>query len=311
MKERPSRRRLRALEEGMGTRSEQARAAVAEKRAEAEEKVKAVNAKAGRNLPAAIAVGIILGGLATVTLIYFHWGFIALVGLLVLLGLAEINQSFFSAGRRLAILPVSVGGVGILISAYQVGLEAMLAATFLTVGAGIVWTLLAEHNGESTLRDITATVLAVMYVPFLAGFVLLLLAECGPLATALFILITISSDTGGYLAGLTLGKHPMAPSISPKKSWEGFGGSLALATAVGLGGVYLLQLPWFVGVILGILGAIGATVGDLAESLLKRDMGVKDMGNLLPGHGGVMDRVDSLLMVAPIAYLVLRYAMHV
>ena len=129
----------------------------------------------------------------------------------------------------------------------------------------------------------------------------------GALLVATFILVVVGNDLGGYIAGVLFGKHPMAPSISPKKSWEGFAGSLVLSASLGslmLG--LVLGEPWWWGIALGVLAVLTATTGDLSESLLKRDLGIKDLGTILPGHGGVMDRLDSLLVTAPACYLVFR-----
>ena len=144
-------------------------------------------------------------------------------------------------------------------------------------------------------------------MPLLAGFAALLLApDDGAGRVIAFIVTVVCSDVGGFAAGVLFGKHPMAPSISPKKSWEGMAGSLS---ACMLAGVLLIGLmlggPWWAGLIFGAAIAVSATVGDLGESLIKRDLGIKDMGDLLPGHGGLMDRMDSLLPSAAIAYLLL------
>jgi phosphatidate cytidylyltransferase len=121
-----------------------------------------------------------------------------------------------------------------------------------------------------------------------------------------FIVATVASDTGGYIAGVLFGKHPMAPTISPKKSWEGFTGSLLFGIGLGIVTVvYALDGDWWVGILLGVAGVVFGTLGDLSESLIKRDLGIKDMGDLLPGHGGLMDRLDSLIAVAPICWLIL------
>ena len=123
----------------------------------------------------------------------------------------------------------------------------------------------------------------------------------------LAVLGPVGNDVGGYIAGVLFGRHPMAPGISPKKSWEGFAGSLVLGTAmVTLIAVLALELPWWVGVAIGAVLVVVSTCGDLAESLLKRDLGIKDMGHLLPGHGGVLDRVDSILLAAPTTYVMLE-----
>jgi phosphatidate cytidylyltransferase len=164
----------------------------------------------------------------------------------------------------------------------------------------------------------TASVFTLVYVPFLGSFVALLLAEGGAVhfdrwdegvkGIVVFILVTIASDIGGYAAGVLFGKHPMAPVISPKKSWEGFAGSLLSCVAAGWALVtYFLEGDWWVGVALGLIAVVMATLGDLCESVIKRDLGIKDMSHVIPGHGGLMDRLDSLLAtVAPI-WLLLHY----
>jgi phosphatidate cytidylyltransferase len=135
----------------------------------------------------------------------------------------------------------------------------------------------------------------------------MLLEDDGPWRVVAFIVATIASDIGGFVAGVLFGKHPMAPTISPKKSWEGFAGSLIVGIGAGIGTVvYGLDGHWWAGVVLGIAGVVFATLGDLSESLIKRDLGIKDMGDLLPGHGGLMDRLDSLIAVAPVAWLILH-----
>jgi phosphatidate cytidylyltransferase len=147
----------------------------------------------------------------------------------------------------------------------------------------------------------------------MGAFVMLMLHESdGPQRVIAFLLATIASDVGGYATGVLFGKHPMAPNISPKKSWEGFAGSMITGIAMGIATiVYLLHGPWWVGILLGVAGVVMATLGDLAESLIKRDLGIKDMGELLPGHGGLMDRLDSLIAVAPVAWLIMNYLVPV
>jgi phosphatidate cytidylyltransferase len=146
-----------------------------------------------------------------------------------------------------------------------------------------------------------------VYVPFLASFAVLMLEPAdGPRRVTAFVIVTMCSDIGGYLVGVIFGRHPMAPSISPKKSWEGFVGSVLFCAAGGAAAVhYLLEDAYWKGVVLGLAAVVSATVGDLSESMIKRDLGIKDMGTLLPGHGGIMDRLDSLLLTAPVAWAVL------
>jgi phosphatidate cytidylyltransferase len=174
-----------------------------------------------------------------------------------------------------------------------------------------VWRL--SEGADGFVRDSSAGMFALSYLFLMGSFVLLMLAETdGPWRVVAFIVATIASDTGGYAAGVLAGKHPMAPSISPKKSWEGFAGSLVTGVVAGVLTVTMaLEGDWWVGVLLGIAGVVMATLGDLSESLIKRDLGIKDMGDLLPGHGGLMDRLDSLIAVAPVAWVILHYLVPV
>ncbi|CAM3595872.1 phosphatidate cytidylyltransferase [Isoptericola cucumis] len=265
--------------------------------------------RAGRNLPAAIAVGVLLLGAVAASLWFRPEPFLALAVVAVGAALWELRQAFARRDIRIPLLPLLVGGAGMLVSAYAAGPEALLVAFVLTVGAVVVWRVL-DGTGPQALRDAAAGVFAATYLPFLAGFVILLLAgPQGELRVALFILLAVANDTGGYIAGVTFGRHPLAPTVSPKKTWEGLAGSLALTTAVGVAGaVLVLDESPLLGVVLGLLTAVTATVGDLAESLIKRDLELKDMGSLLPGHGGVLDRLDSLVVTAPFVYLVLTMA---
>jgi phosphatidate cytidylyltransferase len=189
--------------------------------------------------------------------------------------------------------------------AWFAGVEALVLGLTLTVLATLVWRLADGPVGYH--RDIVAATLIAVYVPFLAGFaVLLARPDDGHLRVIVTLAAVVLSDTGGYVAGVFFGKRPMAPTVSPKKSWEGLGGSLV---ATGIGGAllmfFVLHRPWWYGVAFGLAIAAVSVLGDLAESLLKRDLGVKDMSNLLPGHGGLMDRLDSILFAAPAAFVLL------
>jgi phosphatidate cytidylyltransferase len=260
--------------------------------------------RAGRNLPAAIGVGTGLGALVAVCLFVRKEAFVVLAAVAIVLAVWELSNAFRARRIRIPVVPVVVGAVGMLGSAFVSGIEALLVAFALTSFAVLLWRVL---DGPNPVRDVTAGVFTAAYVPFLAGFSVLMLAEPdGPYRVLTFLMVAIGSDVGGYAFGVVWGKHPMAPSISPKKSWEGLLGSAVFAVVLGVAGVVLaLDGPWWAGALLGLAIVFTATVGDLSESLLKRDLGIKDMGSLLPGHGGIMDRLDSLLPAAPVAYLLL------
>lgn len=263
--------------------------------------------RAGRNLPAAIGVGVALGALIILSLYVWKPAFVGVVVVAVVLALWELTNAFHAGRVRVPVVPLAVGAVAIVVSAYAGGTEPMVVALTLTVLATLLWRL--PENPRGYVRDVTAGVFATMYVPFLAAFAALLVREAdGADRVTVFVLLTVLSDVGGYAAGVLFGKHPMAPSVSPKKSWEGFGGS-ALFCAVG-GAVaqpVLLGGQAWEGVLVGLAVMTVATLGDLGESMIKRDLGIKDMGSLLPGHGGLMDRLDSLLLSAPVTYLLLSW----
>ena len=181
----------------------------------------------------------------------------------------------------------------------------LVTGFLVTVLAVLLWRL--GDGPAGYLHDAATGVLVALYVPLLAGFaVLLVVPDDGVARVLTFIATVAASDIGGYAAGVLFGRHPMAPSISPKKSWEGMGGSVAACVVVASAIlVFALDAPWWSGLVFGAAIAVTATVGDLGESLIKRDLGIKDMGHLLPGHGGIMDRLDSLLPTAPVAWLLL------
>lgn len=266
----------------------------------------------GRDLPKAIAVGLAL--IVGVVGSLFVWAplFVVFATVAVCAALWELAQAFARRDIHLPLAPLWVGTAGILVSAYTSGLEALMVSFVLTVVGVVVWRAIDGH-GASALRDAAAGAFAAAYLPLMAGFAILLLAQPqGATRVLVFVLLAVASDTGGFFAGVRFGKHALAPTISPKKSWEGLGGSFLLALAVGLvGGVVVLDEPLWVGVALGFATPVTATLGDLAESLLKRDMELKDMGSLLPGHGGVLDRLDSMLLTAPFVYLLLSVSIPV
>jgi len=262
--------------------------------------------RAGRNLPAAIAVGVGLGLAVTVPLFSpARWVFVAVLCLAASVGLYEVVGALRTLGARPPLVPLLVGGAVMIVLAYRDGAGALVLALVLTVLACLLWRL-ADPSPDQ-LRDLAASAFAAAYVPFLVGFAALLAQPPdGPRRVTAFIATVVCSDVGGYAAGVLFGRHPMAPSVSPKKSWEGFCGSLLACTVAGA--VFFSTL-WdaspLLGAAYGLAVVCTATLGDLGESMVKRDIGIKDMGDLLPGHGGLMDRLDSLLPTAPVAWLLL------
>jgi phosphatidate cytidylyltransferase len=261
--------------------------------------------RTGRNLPAALAVSAVMGGLVLLTLLTVKATFLLYVGIVVAIALWELEHALGTRGIHLPLIPIAVGGVAMVTLAYFESSRSVLAATALTVVAVLAWRLPGGADGY--VRDVSAGVWAVVYLPLMAVFVALMVAAPDGARRALtFVILTVCSDTGGYLAGILLGKHPMAPRISPKKTWEGVGGSLLVCLAAGVVTVHWL-LGGYVwqGVLLGAAAVCAATLGDLVESMVKRDLEIKDMGHLLPGHGGILDRIDSLLVMAPVVWLLL------
>lgn len=262
--------------------------------------------RTGRNLPAAVGVGVGLGAVVLAALYTVRQLFLIVVVAAVGVALWELRRAL--ATRRIAvpIIPVAAAGLAMLIGAYLGGPTALCAALGIGLLVVLAWRLTGGADGY--LRDAGTGVFTLLYLPFLAAFVVLTLApQDGADRVLIFIAVTICSDIGGYFAGIFLGRHKLAPVISPKKTWEGSAG--AIVACMACGGVLvpvLLHGHVWQGVLLGAAVMIAATCGDLIESVIKRDLGVKDMGTLLPGHGGIMDRLDSLLVAAPVVWLLLR-----
>ena len=268
--------------------------------------------RAGRNLPVAIASGVVLVAAIAATLVTLDgFPFVFLVAVAICIGIWELRRALATRGVRVPVEPLYVGAVVMLFGAWFGGAPPLAAALGITALAVMLWRLRGGVDGF--VRDATAGVFTAVYVPFLAGFVVLLLrADDGAWRVFVFILVTIASDIGGYAAGVLFGKHPMSPVISPKKSWEGFAGSAVSCMVVGwLTVAYLLDGSWWVGVLLGAVTVVTATLGDLCESVIKRDLGIKDMSQVVPGHGGIMDRLDSLLATVAPAWLLLYYLVEV
>ena len=261
--------------------------------------------RAGRNLPAAIAVGLTLAALVVGSLIVAKEAFLAIVAIAVCVGVWELRTSLAQANIHVPLVPSLVGTVSMLGSAYWGGAQALAVTLGLTCVGVLLWRV--ADGVRDAVRDISGGMFVALYPSFLAGFcALLLAAPDGKARVFVFIFVTVLSDIGGYVFGVLWGRHPMAPSVSPKKSWEGFTGSaLACMTGAAIAIHFALDGPWWSGLVMGAAVAVGATVGDLTESTIKRDLGIKDMSNILPGHGGIMDRLDSLIVTAPLSWALL------
>lgn len=262
--------------------------------------------RAGRNLPAAIAVGALLAGTVLISLYAKRPIFgIGVVGVATVVGMWELIRALRADGVPVPMAPLLVGGPTMVAAAYLHGADGLSLALVITVLAAMMW--MVAEDATQYLRGVGGATLVIVYVPLLAAFAAMLAApEDGSRRVIAFVAATACSDVGGYAFGAVFGKHPMAPTVSPKKSWEGFAGSATACLAFGGAVVPLLfEIPWWKGLIFGAVVVVAATVGDLGESLIKRDLGIKDMSDLLPGHGGLMDRLDSLLFVAPFVWLML------
>ncbi|NAZ82370.1 phosphatidate cytidylyltransferase [Kineococcus sp. R8] len=269
--------------------------------------------KAGRNLPQAVGVGFGLGGVLVLSLFIRREAFVVVVVAAVVYGSVEMARAFRSRHLQVPVLPVAAGAVAMVPGAYVGGAATLAVAYALTVFAVLAWRFVSPPAASGapvptpSVRDVAGGVFVATYVPLLASFTMLMLREPeGAWRVLLFVVLVVASDIGGFAAGVFFGRHPMAPSVSPKKSWEGLAGSFAAGAVLGAVCLPLmLGGSWWGGALLGLAAVAIATLGDLSESMLKRDLGIKDMGDVLPGHGGVMDRLDSLLPAAPVVHLLL------
>ncbi len=262
--------------------------------------------RAGRDLPAAIIVGVGLGLIIVVPLYAARPLWIVVVCAAVSVGMFELVRALRLSGRNVGLAPLAVGAAAMPAVAYVTGVSGLMVMLAVTVLVAIAWRL--TSGDDHLLLDVSAAAFCAAYVGLPAGFTALLSSPPdGPRRVTAFLATAVASDIGGYAAGvLSGGRHKLAPNVSPGKSWEGFAGSTVacvLVASVAMAGT--LHAAIWQGMVLGLAVVCTATVGDLGESLLKRDIGVKDMGTLLPGHGGIMDRLDSVLCTAPVAWLLI------
>ena len=271
-----------------------------------------IAARTGRNLILAILIGLVAGALLVLSLIFIKELFLVFGAAIIGFAAFELTQAFRAAGRRVPRTPSLIASLAIVPATFWFHAGGQLVALASGIVLVVVWRLVEEAalpakraGGVALSRDLAWSVLVQMYVTLLGSFAILLLAEKGGEWWVLgFLIVVVAVDTGAYASGLSWGRHPMAPSISPKKTWEGFAGAAVAAIVAGvLISVFMIHEPWWFGVIFGVVALLTATAGDLAESLIKRDLGIKDMSSWLPGHGGFLDRLDSILPSAAATYV--------
>jgi phosphatidate cytidylyltransferase len=261
--------------------------------------------RAGRNVPIAIGVGASLGAVVLASLLFRKEGFLGVVIVAVCFAVWELRDGLSRGKINVPLVPSIVGAITMITASFVGGGQALTVCFGLTCISVLLWCV--SDGLAGSVRDISGGIFVAAYVPLLASFSSLLLsAPDGAIRVIVFIGVTICSDIGGFAVGVIAGRHPMTPSISPKKSWEGAAGSVVACVIAGVGTVtVMLGGSWWAGAMLGLALAVSATLGDLTESTIKRDLGIKDMGSILPGHGGLMDRMDSLLLSAPVAWAIL------
>jgi len=276
---------------------------VAHARAEFEEANERIKQRTGRDLIVAILIGLAIGAVLLGSLLFVKWAFVPFALAAVLLAIFEFSRALVASGRKVDLAPQLVAGAALVLTAYFTSTWFTWVVLFVALAVVVVWRLVAQmasRDGRTygmVLGDVLVAAFIQLYVSFLAALCVTLLSqERGEWWVLAFIIVAVAVDTGAYIAGISFGRHPMAPRISPKKTWEGFGGATAAAIIAGvLVGMFMIGIDWWMGAIFGAVILVLATVGDLGESMIKRDLGIKDMSSWLPGHGGVLDRLDSIL----------------
>ena len=260
---------------------------------------------AKRNLWVATSVGttILIGAL------FLSWwsplGFTIGLYAVCILATIEWRSALRASGRRVSQWPITVAIVGMGVATWAAQAEGLIVALLVGCAGVVAWRVVDERI-ENTLADSLASMFTLLWIPFLASFFVLMEQAHDGWQRVFIVIIAVSgNDTGALAAGMAWGKHKMAPRISPNKTWEGFAGGVVLGTvAAAVLAYFIFDGRWWVGALAGAAAAVGGVVGDLAESAIKRDISVKDMSSFLPGHGGILDRIDSMLVAAPVAYVV-------
>lgn len=266
----------------------------------------------GRNLPVAIASGVALAAVFIVTLLVHPLVFLGFIGILAVVALLELDVAFRQQGLRPA-TPIAVSaGLVMLVGTYVAGPSAQSLGLVLLVLGTLAWALL-DTGRRRVVASIGSTLLMALWVPFLVSFLgLLLVRENGLWLVMAVVALSVTNDIGAFAFGSRFGRRLLAPTVSPAKSWEGFAGGMgtALVVAGAVTGPFVPGLDMATALILAAGVVIASTVGDLAESLVKRDLGIKDLGTIVPGHGGIMDRADAVIFALPTAHLLLLALGH-
>ncbi|NQW74407.1 MAG: phosphatidate cytidylyltransferase [Candidatus Planktophila sp.] len=266
----------------------------------------AINKRAGRKLLPSIAVSLSLVALIWTALAYRREVFVLVVAAAVLFGIREIVRAFNLRGTYISLNGLMIASLALAYATWNGGIAGLAVAT--AVALPILLIQLLTRGPEGFVASATATTFSLLYLPFLGGFLILLgRTDMGLERVMTLVVLVGCNDTFGYLVGVLIGKHPLVPKISPKKSWEGLIGSLIFTVTGGiLAFIHILNVQWWIGALVGLMIVFSATCGDLIESAMKRDLALKDMGSMLPGHGGMLDRLDSVLISAPALWLALE-----
>jgi phosphatidate cytidylyltransferase len=270
----------------------------------------AINAKAGRKLGPSILVSLSLLAVVFLTISFVKFLFAILVWVAILLAARELIRAYKSGGIELPERAIAIAITILLAAAWYGRVSGLAVATAIAIPNVLVYILLKDP--KDFVRKSTAAAFAIFYLAFLGGFILLLAHDKDGLARIFTLVVLVScNDTFAYISGVLFGKHPLAPQISPKKTWEGLVGSI-IATTIGSALVFQFALnhTWWIGAGIGLVAVVTATCGDLIESAVKRDLAIKDMGKILPGHGGILDRIDSALFTGPAVWFALEFIKH-
>jgi phosphatidate cytidylyltransferase len=270
----------------------------------------AINAKAGRKLGPSILVSLAILAVVFVTISFAPPLFAIFAWVAILLAGRELTKAYKAGGIELPVNAISIAITLLLAAAWFGRVSGLAVAIAIAIPCVLVYMLLRDP--KDFVRKSTAAAFAIFYLAFLGGFILLLAHDKEGLARIFTLVVLVScNDTFAYIFGVLIGKHPLAPAISPKKTWEGLVGSI-IATTIGSALVFQFALDhtWWIGAGIGLVAVVTSTCGDLIESAVKRDLAIKDMGTILPGHGGILDRIDSVLFTGPAVWFALEFIKH-